>query len=171
LLSSVSTAYPKPVFGAFGFEISGVAMFLASLFVLYYGLQLVPSRGRRVALSSAAAIGLTAILFAFVALDRDVWTPPTQGVVKIGVIVPTTGPYAMLGNPSINNHVKALKVEVARLALTVADEQRFDGAVRDFRSLIGGAAASGPDVYYVEALEPGLDLLGQQLADARIHNV
>jgi len=26
-------------------------------------------------------------------------------------------------------------------------------------------------VYYVEALEPGLDLLGQQLADAAIHNV
>src|SRR5207247_4027105 len=37
-------------------------------------------------------------LFAFVALDRDVWTPPAQGVVKIGVIVPTTGPYAMLGH-------------------------------------------------------------------------
>jgi ABC-type branched-subunit amino acid transport system substrate-binding protein len=266
-------------------------MFLASLFVLYYGVQLVPSRGRRVALLSAGAIGVTAILFAFCARDRDVWTPPTQGVVKIGVIVPTTGPYAMLGNsfvkavqmarddvrdtkyryelvirdsgpdpekakqvirrvvnddkvdaivggisligqetkpyataariphlcvctvswigdgaynftnipspeaegelwaqeaqrrgikrvalltqdyPSINNHVKALKIEVARLGLTVADEQRFDGAVRDFRSLIARAAASRPDVYYVEALEPGLDLLGQQLGDARIHDV
>jgi len=290
-LSSVSTAYPKPVFGDFGFEISGVAMFLGSLFVLYYGLQLVRSRGRRVALSGVAAIGVTAILFAFVVLDRDVWTPPTQGVVKIGVIVPTTGPYAMLGNsfvkavqmarddvrdtkyryelvvrdsgpdpekarqvirqvvnddrvdaivggisligqetkpyataariphlcvctvswigdgaynftnipspeaegelwareaqrrgitrvalltqdyPSINNHVKALKVEVARLGLTVADEQRFDGSVRDFRSLIRQAAGSRPDVYYIEALEPGLDQLGQQLADAGIHNV
>jgi ABC-type branched-subunit amino acid transport system substrate-binding protein len=73
--------------------------------------------------------------------------------------------------PSINNHVKALKIEVARLGLTVADEQRFDGAVRDFRSLISRAEASRPDVYYVEALEPGLDLLGQQLGDARIHNV
>jgi ABC-type branched-subunit amino acid transport system substrate-binding protein len=73
--------------------------------------------------------------------------------------------------PSINNHVKALKIEVARLGLTVADEQRFDGSVRDFRSLIGLAAAARPDVYYVEALEPGLDLLGQQLGDARIHNV
>jgi ABC-type branched-subunit amino acid transport system substrate-binding protein len=290
-LSSVSTAYPKPVFGAFGFEISGVAMFLGSLFVLYYGLQLIQGPGRRVALSGVIAIGATVILFAFVALDRDVWTPPTQGVVKIGVIVPTTGPYAMLGNsfvkavqmarddlrdkkykyelvirdsgpdpekakqvirrvvnddrvdaiiggisligqetkpyataariphlcvctvswigdgaynftnipspeaegelwareaqrrgikrvalltqdyPSINNHVRALKIEVARLGLTVADEQQFDGSVRDFRSLIGRAAAARPDVYYVEALEPGLDLLGQQLGDARIHNV
>jgi ABC-type branched-subunit amino acid transport system substrate-binding protein len=290
-LSSVSTAYPTPVFGAFWFEISGVAMFLGSLFVLYYDLQLIRSRGRRVALSGVAAIGVTAILFAFVALDRDVFTPPTYGVVKIGVIVPTTGPYAMLGNsfvkavqmahddlrdtkysyelvirdsgpdperakqvirrvvdddkvdaiiggisligqetkpyataariphlcvctvswigdgaynftnipspeaegelwareaqrrgiqrvalltqdyPSINNHVKALKIEVVRLGLTVADEQRFDGDVRDFRSLITQAAASRPDVYYVEALEPGLDLLGQQLADLGIHNL
>jgi ABC-type branched-subunit amino acid transport system substrate-binding protein len=289
-LSSVSTAYPKPVFGAFGFEISGVAMFLGSLFVLYYGLQLMPS-GRRVALSGVATIGVAATLFAFVALDRDVWTPPTQGVVKIGVIVPTTGPYAMLGNsfvkavqmarddlgdtkyryelvirdsgpdpqkakqvirrvvnddkvdaivggisligqetkpyataariphlcvctvswigdgaynftnipspeaegelwareaqrrgikrvalltqdyPSINNHVKALKIEVARLGLIVADEQRFDGSVTDFRSIVTQAAASHPGVYYVEVLEPGLDRLGQQLADAGIHNV
>jgi ABC-type branched-subunit amino acid transport system substrate-binding protein len=290
-LSSASTAYPKPAFGAFGFEISGVAMFLGSLFVLYYSLQLIPSGGRRIALSAGAAIGVTALLLAFVAIDRDVWTPPAQGVVKIGVIVPTTGPYAMLGNsfvkavqmarddlgdkkyryelvirdsgpdpekakqvirrvvnddkvdaivggisligqetkpfataaripqlcvctvswigdgaynftnipspeaegelwareakrrgirrvalltqdyPSINNHVTALKIEVARLGLTVADEQRFEASVRDFRTLITQAAASRPDVYYVEALEPGLDLLGQQLGEARIHNV
>ncbi len=290
-LSSVSTAYPKPVFGPLWFEISGVAMFLGSLFVFSYGLLLVRSHARRVAVSSAAAIAAAAVLFAFVVLDRDVWTPPRQGIVKIGVIVPTTGPYAMLGNsfvkavqmarddlrhtkyryelvirdsgpdperakqvirrvvndekvdaivggisligqetkpyataagiphlcvctvswigdgaynftnipspeaegelwareaqrrgikrvalltqdyPSINNHVQALKIEVARLGLTVADEQRFDGAVRDFRSMIGRAAASRPDVYYVEALEPGLDLLGRQLAGAGIHNV
>src|SRR6266568_8147065 len=71
-LSSVSATYPKPVFGAFGFEISGVAMFLGSLFVLYYGLQLIPSRGRRVAVC-ASVIGVMATLFTFVALDRDVW--------------------------------------------------------------------------------------------------
>jgi ABC-type branched-subunit amino acid transport system substrate-binding protein len=291
LLSSMSTAYPKPVFSAFWVEISGVAMFLASLFVLYYGLQLIPSRGPRVALSGVAAMGVTAILFAFVALDRDRWTPPTQGVVRIGVIVPTAGPYSMLGNsfvkavqmakddlratkyryelvirdsgpdpekakqvirrvvtadkvdtivggisligqetkpyataariphlcvctvswigdgaynftnipspeaegelwareaqrrgikrvalvtqdyPSINNHVKALRIEVARLGISVTDEQRFDGSVTDFRSIITQAASSHPDVYYVEALEPGLDLLGQQLASAGIHNV
>jgi ABC-type branched-subunit amino acid transport system substrate-binding protein len=291
LLSSVSTAYPKPVFGAFGYEISGVAMFLGSLFVLYYGLQLIPRGRRRVALSVVAAAGVAIVLFAFVVLERDVWTPPAQGVVRIGVIVPTAGPYAMLGNsfvkavqmakddlqgtkyryelvirdsgpdpekakrvirrvvnedkvdaivggisligqetkpyataariphlcvctvnwigdgaynftnipspeaegelwareaqrrgikrvalvtqdyPSINNHVKALEIEMAGFGLIVADEQRFDGAVTDFRTIIQHAAASRPDVYYVEALEPGLDLLGQQLADAGIHNV
>jgi len=290
-LSSASTAYPKPVFGAFGFEVSGVAMFLGSLFVLYYGVQLIPSGGRRVAISAGAGIGVTAMLFAFIAIDRDVWTPPVQGVVKLGVIIPMEGPYSMLGNsfvkavqmakddlkdtkyryelvirdsgpdpenakqvirkvvsddkvdaivggisligqktklyataariphlcvctvnwigdgaynftnipspeaegelwaraaqrrgikrialvtqdyPSINNHVKALKVEVAHVGLVVVDEQRFDGSVTDFRAIIMRAAASQPDVYYVEAFEPGLDLLGQQLGDAAIHNV
>src|SRR5204863_4322711 len=73
--------------------------------------------------------------------------------------------------PSINNHVKALKMESARVGLIVADEQTFGESVTDFRSIVARAERSHPDVYYVEALEPGLDLLGQQLADAKIHNV
>ena len=291
LLSSVSTAYPKPVFGTFGFEISGVLMFLGSLFVLYYGLQLVPTRRHRVWLATSGATAFASILVAFAATDRDVWVAPSNGVVKIGVIVPTEGPYAMLGNsfvkavqmanddlkdtkyryelvirdsgpdpakakdvirqvvnvdkvdaivggisligqvtkpyataariphlcvctvswigdgsynftnipspeaegalwareaqrrgiqrvalmtqdyPSINNHVKALKVEAARAGLAIADEQRFDGSATDFRSIIARAERAHPDVYYVEALEPELDVLGQQLSDAAIHNV
>ena len=127
-LASVSTAYPKPVFGGFVFEISGVAMFLSSLLVLYYGLQVIPSTGRRVALSRVAAVGVAAVLFAFIALDRDVWTPPVQGVVKIGVIVPTAGPYALLGN----SFVKA--VQMAKDDLT-GTKYRYELVIRD----------SGPD--------------------------
>src|SRR5262245_26059917 len=40
LLSWESPAYAKPVFGAFWFEITGVAMFIASVFVLYYGVEM-----------------------------------------------------------------------------------------------------------------------------------
>lgn len=157
-LSSLSTVYPKPVFGGVGFEISGVAMFLGSLFVLYYGLQLVPNHGRPVVLAGVAAIGVTAILLAFVALDRDVWTPPTQGVVKIGVIVPTTGPYAMLGN----SFVKA--VQMARDDLK-DKKYRYELVIRD----------SGPDPEKakqvirrvvnddkVDAIVGGISLIGQQ---------
>src|SRR5204862_5084222 len=231
------------------------------------------------------------ILIAFVALDRDVWTPPTQGVVKIGVIVPTTGPYAMLGNsfvkavqmarddlrdtkyryelvirdsgpdpekakqvirqvvnddkvdaivggisligqetkpfataariphlcvctvsvigdgaynftnipspqaeaarwveeakrrgitnvallsqsyPSIINHVRALKTEARREGLRIGFERTFDGATSDFRPLIEMARSAQPDVYYVEALEPALDRLAEQLSNAGIHNL
>ena len=43
--------------------------------------------------------------------------------------------------------------------------------MRDFTAIIAQAEVSQPDVYYVEALNPGLDLLAQQLTDAEIHNV
>jgi ABC-type branched-subunit amino acid transport system substrate-binding protein len=290
-LSLVSTAYPKPAIGAFGFEISGILIFIGSLFVFYYAIQTVPNPRHKVGLTVAALATVAAIVVTFVAIRRDGWIPPKNGIVKIGVIVPTDGPYAMLGNsfikavqmarddlkdtkyqyelvirnsgpdpakargivrdviaqeevdaivggisligqvtkpyatgariphlcvctvswigdggynftnipspeaegalwareaqrrgiarialltqnyPSINNHVKALKVEAARVGLKIADEQRFEGSVTDFGSIIARAAASHPDVYYVEVLEPGLDRLGEQLTEANIHNV
>src|SRR5262249_7825525 len=96
-LSSVSSAHAKPVFGPFWFEISGVVMFIGSMFVLYYSLEMMPTR-HRVPAATAAVIAFALAVTGFAATNRDTWTPPTQGVVKIGVIVPTQGPYAMLGN-------------------------------------------------------------------------
>jgi ABC-type branched-subunit amino acid transport system substrate-binding protein len=291
LLVSVSTAYPRPVFGPFAFEISGILMFLGSLFVLFYGIRLVPVSRYRTGLAMIAAVAFASVVVAFVSTAKDGWVPPSNGVVKIGVIVPTAGPYAVLGNsfvkavqmakddlkdtkyryelvirdsgpdparardvikqvvsvdkvdaivggisligqvtkpfateariphlcvctvtwigdgaynftnipvpeaeatawvqeaqrrgirtiaiisqdyPSINNHVRALKTEAARARLAIAYEDRFDGSVTDFRSLIAQAAASKPDVFYVEALNPGLDVLAEQLAAAGIRNI
>ena len=102
-LAAVSAAYPKPMLGPYGFEASGILMFIGSLFVAYYAFQLLRAkRGvlvlpRGLARPSAllAAAGLVA---AFVLVDRDRWAAPVGGVVKIGVIVPTGGPYAILGN-------------------------------------------------------------------------
>jgi ABC-type branched-subunit amino acid transport system substrate-binding protein len=73
--------------------------------------------------------------------------------------------------PSINNHVKAMKAEALRVGLTISYQSKFPDSTRDFRSIIASARATQPDVYYVEALEPGLDLLGQQLLDAKIPNI
>ena len=291
-LSSISPAYPRPVFGPFWFEMSGIVMFIGSLFVLYYGVQMIPASRRRIAAAATLTVAtFTTVTVAYAAADRDGWTPPAEGIVKIGVIVPTQGPYALLGGsfvkavqmakddlkntkyryelvirdsgpdpakardvirqvvsvdkvdaivggisligqvtkplatqariphlcvctvswigdggynftnipspeaegvlwaqearrrgiktvalmtqdyPSINNHVTALKIEAAQAGLKVVDEQRFEESVTDFRSLIGRAERAHPDVYYVEALEPGLDMLGQQLSDAGIRNV
>src|SRR6266571_9122308 len=36
-LASVSTAFPQPVIGTAGFELSGLLTFIGSVFVLYYG--------------------------------------------------------------------------------------------------------------------------------------
>src|SRR2546422_9926731 len=157
LLSSKSTAYPKPVFSALGFEISGVLMFLGSVFVLYYGLQLVPTRRHRVWLAMGGAVAFASSLVGFVATDRDVWVAPSTGVVKIGVIVPTEGPYAMLGN----SFLKAVQMAKDDLKNT---KYRYELVIRD----------SGPDpakarevirrvvnVDKVDALVGGISLIGQ----------
>ena len=288
LLSSVSTSFPKPPMGTFGVEISGILTFIGSVFVLYYALKLLPwqpNAHHKALLATSSLLALVATVGAYASTNRDRWVAPPNGIVKIGVIVPTDGPYAVLGNsfvkavqmakddlkgtkyqyqlvirdsgpdpvkakgvirqvitedkvdaligqvtkpfateariphtcvctvawigdgaynftnipspeaegalwareakkrgiekialitqdyPSINNHVKALKVEAARVGLVITDEQTFKESVTDFRSVISRAEASRPDVYYVEALNPGLDLLAQQLIDAKIHNV
>jgi ABC-type branched-subunit amino acid transport system substrate-binding protein len=303
-LSSRSTLFPRPPVGTLGFEMSGVLTFIGSMFVLYYGAQFIrakrlagaaPSatdRDRHDAWLTTGALGATLVIASAYTFSReDRWTAPPNGIVKIGVIAPIDGPYALLGTsfvkavqmanddlkntryryelvvrnsgpdpviaravierviredkvaaivggisiigqvtkplttqariphlcvctvtsigdgaynftnipspeaegvrwveeakrrgittvgiisrdyPSINNHVKAMKGEALRRGLTIASEQRFAASVTDFRPIIERARATTPDIYYVEALSPGLDLLGQQLADAKIANV
>src|SRR6266571_4742015 len=46
----------------------------------------------------AFALAFVAIAAAYAVVDRDRWVAPPNGVVKIGVIVPLTGPYTILGN-------------------------------------------------------------------------
>jgi Periplasmic binding protein len=132
-------------------------MFVGSVFVLYYGLQMLPIPTHRTRAGTAALVTYAIVLVALVATARDVWTPPAQGVVKIGVIVPTEGPYAMLGN----SFVKA--VEMARD--DVKDTTyRCELVIRD----------SGPDpqtavdvirrvvrVDKVDAIVVGVSLIGQ----------
>ena len=304
LLSSLSTSFPKPSLGGPLFELSGLLMFIGSLFVLRQTYDLVrvefAARGHtrpgaspraKALLVAAVPIAFAGVVAAFIVNARDGWVAPADGIVKIGIIVPTSGPYAILGNsfvkavemarddlkdskyryqlvvrdsgpdptdaravidqvvnqdrvdalvggisligqvtkafatkariphtcvctvssigdgaynftnipspeaeakrwveearrlgirriavlaqdyPSIVNHVKAMKVEAARAGLVIGHERLFDGSVRDFRALIAQAEATHPDVNYVEALNPGLDLLGRQLADAGVHNI
>ena len=300
LLSSVSTSFPGPFVGRPSFEVSGVAMFIGALFVLYCAVQLVraerarrrgtgplPStRRQRAYIVAGASLVAVAVIAAYGYAARDRWVPPANGLVRIGVIVPTTGPYARLGGsflkavemarddlrgtryryelvvrdvggdpvkardvikqvievekvdavvggisligqvtqpfarkgriphlcvctvasigdgaysftnipspeaegvrwvaearrrgihriavvtqdyPSINNHVKAMEVEARKGGLTVSYQRRFDAATTDFRAIIAEARASRPDVYYIEALNPGLDLLAGQLREA-----
>jgi len=305
LFSSLSTSYPRPEIGSYAYEASGILMFVGGLFVFYYALKLIQAhraelRGESVRPISPrratqfAVIGMTAlvgVLGAYAYSDRDRWIAPKNGVVKIGVIIPTAGPYALLGGsfvkavqmaaddlkntkyryellirdsgpdpakakaviekviqedkvnaivggvsligqvtqpmarkaripqtcvctvttigdgvynftnipspeaeairwvgearkrgiskiaiisqdyPSINNHVRALKAEVANDGLSITYEKRFDASMTNFRGTIAAAKATNPDVYYVEGLNPGLELLGQQLLDMKICNL
>src|SRR5213076_720204 len=273
----------------------GVAMFIGSAFVAAFAYQLVRTRWGTARASvlpaSAGVLAFGVIVAAYVVTDRDRWVAPSNGIVKIGVIVPTGGPYAVLGNsflkavqmaqsdlrgtkyqyqlvlvdvgpepgqaraailhairdervdaivggisrfgqvtrplatqarilqtcvcsvtsigdgaynftnipspeaegvrwvqeaqrrgirnialltqdyPSIHGHLEALKVEIRRAGLTITDAQEFADSVTDFRTMIARAQALHPDVYYVEALNPQLDVLGQQLADVKIRNI
>jgi ABC-type branched-subunit amino acid transport system substrate-binding protein len=295
LLSALSTSYPRPTLAPVWMEVGGVAMFMGSAFVAAFAYQLVRTRWgparASVLPASAGVLAFGVIVAAYVVTDRDRWVAPSNGIVKIGVIVPTGGPYAVLGNsflkavqmaqsdlrgtkyryqlvlvdvgqdpyqaraaiqqaiqdervsaivggisrfgqvtrplataarilhtcvcsvtsigdgaynftnipspeaegvrwvqeaqrrrirnialltqdyPSIQGHVDALKVEIRRAGLTITDAQEFADSVTDFRKIIARAQVSHPDVYYVEALNPQLDELAQQLADAKIRNI
>jgi ABC-type branched-subunit amino acid transport system substrate-binding protein len=302
-LASVSSAYPKPFVGTFIYEATGILMFVGSLFVGYYAIALIRSvragANERVRLAPlgprplavGGALIAVVVIAAYALAARDRFHVPRNGVVTIGVIAPTTGPYAILGNsfvkavemaqsdlkgtkykyelkiadsgpdpskardivrnvidgekvnavigavsligevtkpyatkaqivhtcvctvtrigdgaynftnipspqaeairwvaeaqrrgirriavisqdyPSINNHVKAMKSEALRRGLTISYEDRFADTVTNFRPALIRARASQPDVYYVEGLEPTLDILGQQLAEAQIRNI
>ena len=305
LLASLSTTFPRPTLGAYGFEATGILMFVASLFVAYYAYQLfqarrasagtirseqLPKSGSR-SLATIAALVAVVVLGAYVWTDQDRWHAPANGVVKIGVIVPQNGPFSILGNsflkavqvaqqdlrgtkyqyrlvmvdvgsdprsaaaairhaiqvdhvdaivggislfgqvtkplatkagilqtcvcsvtiigdgaynftniptpdaegvrwvqearrrgittvamlsglypPSIQGHVTAVKAEAAREGVRIVSDQTFDTVTTDFRAMIARAKADHPDAYYVEAPEPALDQLAEQLAATGIHD-
>jgi ABC-type branched-subunit amino acid transport system substrate-binding protein len=73
--------------------------------------------------------------------------------------------------PSINNHVRALRAEAAQAGIAFVYEDRFAAATTDFRARIAAAKGTAPEVYFVEAFNPALDLLGEQLRDAGVRNL
>jgi ABC-type branched-subunit amino acid transport system substrate-binding protein len=73
--------------------------------------------------------------------------------------------------PSINNHVRALRAEAAQAGIAFVYEDRFAAATTDFRARIAAAKGTAPDAYFVEAFNPALDLLGEQLKDAGVRNL
>ncbi len=73
--------------------------------------------------------------------------------------------------PSIDNHVRALKAETAPAGITFVYEDRFEASTADFTSSIAAARATSPDLYFVEAFNPALDILGQQLRESGVRNL
>ena len=73
--------------------------------------------------------------------------------------------------PSIDNHVRALRAEAAKAGIAFVYENRFAATTTDFRAKIAAAKGTSPDVYFVEAFNPALDLLGQQFRDTGVRNL
>ena len=145
-LASLSTSFPKPAVGRYGFEASGILMAVAAVFVAYYAIELIRAALASPTISDAdardaprsarwtsyagvgGALAAAAMIAAWVVADRDTFVPPVNGVVTIGVIAPVTGPYAILGN----SFVKA--VQIARDDAT-GTKYRYELRIED----------SGPD--------------------------
>ncbi len=72
--------------------------------------------------------------------------------------------------PSVDNHVRALKAEGAKTGIKFVYEGRFDASTTDFTSMIAAASKTSPDVYFAEAFNPALDILGQQLKESGVRN-
>jgi ABC-type branched-subunit amino acid transport system substrate-binding protein len=73
--------------------------------------------------------------------------------------------------PSIDNHVKMLKAEAARAGIAFVYEDRLEATATDFRSRIAAAKGTSPDLYFVEAFNPALDILGRQLRDSGVRSL
>lgn len=160
-LASASIAYPKPTLGPYGFEASGILMFIGSLFVAHYAYQLVEAKRGTTVLPRAwartsAFVTVLAFVAWFVFVERDRWTAPVGGVVKIGVIVPKTGPYAILGN----SFLKAVELARADLSGTKYQYQLVLVDVGENPARARAAILRAINVERVDAIVGGISVFG-----------
>ena len=112
---------------------------------------------RRLKIGAIVILATGVVVVAYGNSQRDRWIPPANGVVRIGVIVPTTGPYARLGG----SFLKAVQMAQEDLRAT---KYRYQLVVRD----VGPDPAKARDVIRrvveddkVDALVGGISLIGQ----------
>src|SRR5438034_6372646 len=159
-LASVSTSYPKPSIGSYAFEASGLLMFVGRLFVAYTACRLIDAR-RGIARSPAyPVIAMAAVLAVlgtgFVWNTKDRWSPPADGVVRVGVIVPRSGPYAILGGSFLKavematEDLRNTRYQYRLITVDVGDDPRtargaIQRAIRDDRidAIVGGISLFG----------------------------
>jgi ABC-type branched-subunit amino acid transport system substrate-binding protein len=165
-IASHSTVFPKPAIGTAGFELSGLLTFVGSMFVLYFAYRLLRSTfgsANRIdawptgIVAAGALVTVVGSAAVWAINDRDQFRPPANGVVKIGVIVPTSGPYAILGN----SFVKAAQMALDDLRDTT---YAYELVIRDS----GPDPSKAPPIIRrvvtedrVDAIVGGVSLIGQ----------
>lgn len=170
-LAWLSPSFPRPAVHGYLVETSGVAMFIASLFVATFATKLVraviarerrqgtPAWGPRARAGwvSAAVVASVALVAGYAHADQDRWVEPVGAVVRIGVLVPTSGPYALLGG----SFVKAVEMANDDLPPT---KYRYELVIRDpgpdpakARGVIENAIRNDR----LDAILGGISLIGQ----------
>jgi len=86
-----------------------------------------------------------------------------RGMKSIAMISQNHSGYNMISD-DIKAHLKENGVNLVY-------EERFDPATKDFRTSIAKAKKTNPDMYFIPAFPPALEILGKQLLDSGIKNV
>ncbi|GMV98866.1 MAG: hypothetical protein AMXMBFR84_00060 [Candidatus Hydrogenedentota bacterium] len=97
--------------------------------------------------------------------DAELWTTEAErrGIKTIALLT--------MEHDSINGHVAAVKSAADKKGMDVVYETKYEITTTDFSDRIQAARAASPDVYFIEAANPALDVLRQQMWDAGIHNI
>jgi len=74
-------------------------------------------------------------------------------------------------HPGINVVVDEIKNQASLKGLSVVYEERFDGSVRDFKTIIAKAKISNPDTYFIISFPPSIDIIGQELRTLGVKQV
>lgn len=88
---------------------------------------------------------------------------------------------AMLRNPKTiailaQNHPgfiplkETLYSELAKAGVKILFDETFDAGTKDFKTVLAKAAAKKPDIYYIGAFPPSIDVLGKELNNMGIKN-
>ncbi|SRR6266508_1221893 len=160
-LASLSTSFPKPIIGSYGFEASGLLMFVGSLFVAYTAYDFIQAKraanvSPRLAAGAMAAV-LVVLAAVYVWTDEDRWSPPADGIVRIGVIVPRGGPYAILGG----SFLKAVEMAKEDLRNTRYQYQLVAVDVGTDPKMARGAIQRAIRDDHIDAIVGGISLFGQ----------
>lgn len=71
--------------------------------------------------------------------------------------------------------IKVITDEMVRIipqyGIKIVYQDAFDGNVRDFKTIVSKAKASKPDLYYIGAFPPSLDIISKQFIDEGVKNL
>ncbi len=93
----------------------------------------------------------------YVWTDEDRWSPPADGIVRIGVIVPRGGPYAILGG----SFLKAVEMAKEDLRNTRYQYQLVAVDVGTDPKMARGAIQRAIRDDHIDAIVGGISLFGQ----------
>jgi len=66
--------------------------------------------------------------------------------------------------------IEPLKTYLAEAGISVVFEEKYDPAVKDFKTVLAKAVAAKPDFYYIGGFPPSIDVLGKELKNLGIKN-